>query len=129
MNDLFNIAIMIPVLHYIMGSLQIDPESLVGELPVSMVLTVSVVHNYWVVLSLVMSGNSVAAYLFQATTASGAKGGGHLAAVASHVDSGSKTEKIKPKKLGSSGDFTIEKVAKHNKKEDIWVIINRQVLK
>ena len=78
MNDLFNIAIMIPVLHYIMGGLQIDPESLVSELPVSMVLTVSVVHNYWVVLSLVMSGNSVAAYLFQATTASGAKGGGTL---------------------------------------------------
>ena len=78
MNDPFNIAIMIPVLHYIMGGLQIDPESLVGELPVSMVLTVSVVHNYWVVLSLVMSGNSVAAYLFQVMTASGAKGGGIL---------------------------------------------------
>lgn len=75
-----------------------------------------------------VSGDSAAAYLFQATTARGATGGGHLAAVASHVDSVSKTEKTKPKKSGSSGDFTIEEVAKHNKKEDIWVIVNRQVL-
>ena len=32
MNDFFNIAIMTPILHYIMGGLQIDPESLAGEI-------------------------------------------------------------------------------------------------
>ena len=29
---------------------------------------------------------------------------------------------------GSSGSFTMDEVAKHNKKDDIWVIVDRQVL-
>ncbi|KAI5118567.1 hypothetical protein M0805_005858 [Coniferiporia weirii] len=37
-----------------------------------------------------------------------------------------KTEKVEAK--AASGEFTTEEVAKHNKKDDIWVIVNGEVL-
>lgn len=146
MNDFFNVAIMTPVLHYTMGGLQIDPESRVIDnsgKPIPGLFAAGEVAggvhgaNRLGGSSLLgcvvfgrVSGDSAAAYLLQATTASVAKAGGRLAAVASHVDSGSKAEETKSeeKKPGSSGEFTIKEVAKHNKKEDIWVIVNGQVL-
>ena len=145
MNDFFNVAIMTPVLHYTMGGLQIDPESRVIDKsgkPIPGLFAAGEVAggvhgaNRLGGSSLLgcvvfgrVSGDSAAAYLLQATTASVAKAGGRLSAVASHVDSGSKAERTKAeKKSSSSGQFTIEEVAKHNKKEDIWVIVNGQVL-
>jgi cytochrome b involved in lipid metabolism len=52
--------------------------------------------------------------------------------VAGHVDSKpAVTEAKKPEGKaagGTSKSYSVDEVAKHNKKEDIWVIVNDQVL-
>ena len=79
-----------------------------------------------------VSGDSAAAYLLQATSAAVQKAGGRLAAVAGHVDSKpAATEQRKPEEKavgGASKQYSADEVARHNKKEDIWVIVNEQVL-
>lgn len=148
MNDFFNVAVMTPVLHYTMGGLQIDPESRVidssGKPIPGLFASGEVaggVHGAnrlggssllgCVVFGRV-SGDSAAAYLLQATSAAVQKAGGRLAAVAGHVDSKpAATEAKKPEGKaagGTSKSYSVDEVAKHNKKEDIWVIVNDQVL-
>jgi cytochrome b involved in lipid metabolism len=79
-----------------------------------------------------VSGDSAAAYLLQAASAAVQKAGGRLAAVASHVNSKpTATEEKKPQEKavgGASKQYSTAEVAEHNKKEDIWVIVNDQVL-
>jgi flavocytochrome c len=147
MNDYFNVAIMTPVLHYTMGGLEIDPESRVidksGKPIPGLFASGEVaggVHGAnrlggssllgCVVFGRV-SGDSAAAYLLQATSAAVHKAGGRLAAVAGHIASTpAVSEEKRPgdQKQSSSKEFTPEEVAKHNKKDDIWVIVNGQVL-
>ncbi|KIM77168.1 hypothetical protein PILCRDRAFT_77009 [Piloderma croceum F 1598] len=148
MNDFFNVAIMTPVLHYTMGGLQIDPESRVidgsGKPIPGLFASGEVaggVHGAnrlggssllgCVVFGRV-SGDSAAAYLLQATSAAVQKAGGRLAAVAGHVDSKpAATDAKKPEGKaagGTSKSYSVDEVAKHNKKDDIWVIVNDQVL-
>jgi succinate dehydrogenase/fumarate reductase flavoprotein subunit len=113
MNNLFNVAIMTPVLHYTMSCLQIDPESRVIDGSSKPILGLFAsgevargVHGAnrlggssllgCVVFSRV-SGDSAAAYLLQATSAAVQKASGRLAAVAGHVDSKpAATEEKKP---------------------------------
>jgi succinate dehydrogenase/fumarate reductase flavoprotein subunit len=148
MNDYFNVAIMTPVLHYTMGGLQIDPESRVIDgsgKPIPGLFAAGEVAggvhgaNRLGGSSLLgcvvfgrVSGDSAAAYLLQATSAAVQKAGGRLAAVAGHVNSkpAAKEEK-KPQEKAASGtskEYSTAEVAKHNKKDDIWVIVNDQVL-
>jgi len=147
MNDFFNVAVMTPVLHYTMGGLQIDPESRVidgsGKPIPGLFASGEVaggVHGAnrlggssllgCVVFGRV-SGDSAAAYLLQATSAAVQKAGGRLAAVAGHVDPkpAAAEKKSQEKAVGSaSKSYSAAEVAKHNKKEDIWVIVNDQVL-
>ena len=148
MNDYFNVAIMTPVLHYTMGGLQIDPESRVIDeagKPIPGLFAAGEVAggvhgaNRLGGSSLLgcvvfgrVSGDSAAAYLLQATSAAVQKAGGRLAAVAGHVDSKpTTTEEKKPQTSavgGTSKEYSAAEVAKHNKKDDIWVIVNGQVL-
>jgi cytochrome b involved in lipid metabolism len=91
-----------------------------------------------------VSGDSASAYLLQHTSALAAKAGDRLGAVAGHLGaekpatSQAKEEKTTasakkanaPKANAKSGGttFSMEEVAKHNKKDDIWVVVDGQVL-
>ncbi|KAH7923397.1 Flavocytochrome c [Leucogyrophana mollusca] len=150
MNDYFNVAIMTPVLHYTMGGLEIDAESRVigssGKPIPGLFASGEVaggVHGAnrlggssllgCVVFGRV-SGDSAAAYLLQATGAALQKAGGRLGAIAGQLESKpapASTSASAPAQSSSSGavkEFTAADVAKHNKKDDIWVIVNGQVL-
>ncbi|EIN12076.1 fumarate reductase [Punctularia strigosozonata HHB-11173 SS5] len=155
MNDFFNVAIMTPVLHYTMGGLEIDPESRVldaSHKPIPGLFAAGEVAggvhgaNRLGGSSLLgcvvfgrVSGDSASAYLLQATSAIASKAADRLGSVAGHLGAPSKeepaTKAAKEEKATSSGapvnkgsEYTLADVAKHNKKDDIWVVVNGQVL-
>ncbi|KAF7973442.1 hypothetical protein HWV62_15138 [Athelia sp. TMB] len=145
MDDFFNVAVMTPVLHYTMGGLEIDPESRVVDAkgkPIPGLFAAGEVAggvhgaNRLGGSSLLgcvvfgrVSGDSAAAYLLQATSAAVAKAGGRLAGVAAHLDAPkAEAPKEEAKAAGGKKEFTMAEVATHNKKDDIWVVVDGQVL-
>ncbi|KAJ7690669.1 FAD binding domain-containing protein [Mycena rosella] len=153
-DDIFNVAIMTPVLHYTMGGLEIDPESRVidtqGKPIPGLFASGEVaggVHGAnrlggssllgCVVFGRV-SGDSAAAYLLQQSSQALAKAGGRLGAISSQLG----TQARLPCPCGgcpapaaaaapsSSGkkEYTLADVGKHTKKEDVWVVVNGEVL-
>ncbi|KAF8549028.1 Flavocytochrome c [Imleria badia] len=153
MDDYFNVAIMTPVLHYTMGGLEIDAESRVigneGKPILGLFAAGEVaggVHGAnrlggssllgCVVFGRV-SGDSAAAYLLQTTSAVIEKAGGRLGALAGQLAPQPSASQTTPSASAPSAvapsssaakEFTTADVAKHNKKDDIWVIVNGQVL-
>lgn len=153
MNDYFNVAIMTPVLHYTMGGLEIDAESrVVGKdgKPVQGLFAsgevAGGVHGAnrlggssllgCVVFGRV-SGDSAAAYLLQTAGAVIEKAGGRLGALAGQLAPQPSASQTTPSPStpsavapasSASKEFTTADVAKHNKKDDVWVIVNGQVL-
>jgi flavocytochrome c len=154
MNDFFNVAIMTPVLHYTMGGLEIDPESRVIDTngkPIPGLFAAGEVAggvhgaNRLGGSSLLgcvvfgrVSGDSASAYLLQTQSQAVAKAGGRLSAITGQVSGSSQSqnakgpEPTKPKaegaKSSASKAYSMEEVAKHNKKDDIWVVVDGQVL-
>jgi flavocytochrome c len=153
MKDIFNVAIMTPVLHYTMGGLEIDPESRVIDgsgKPIPGLFAAGEVAggvhgaNRLGGSSLLgcvvfgrVSGDSAAAYLLQTQSQAVAKAGGRLSAIAGQVSNsnekapapkGDAAPKEKDTKAAASGQYTMAEVAKHNKKDDVWVVVDGQVL-
>jgi flavocytochrome c len=151
-DDIFNVAVMTPVLHYTMGGLEIDPESRVidknGKPIPGLFASGEVaggVHGAnrlggssllgCVVFGRV-SGDSAAAYLLQTTSAAVQKAGGRLGALVGQLSSAgssssapaaASTPAAAPAKA-ALGEYTLAEVAKHTKKDDVWVVIDGQVL-
>ncbi|KAI6157376.1 Flavocytochrome c [Pisolithus tinctorius] len=152
MNDYFHVAIMTPVLHYTMGGLEIDSESrVVGKdgKPIPGLYAAGEVAggvhgaNRLGGSSLLgcvvfgrVSGDSAAAYLLQTTGKLVEKAGGRLGALASQLapptasqpSSAAAPTDAPSTAAPASQAFTESEVAKHNKKDDVWVIVNGQVL-
>ncbi|EPS96269.1 hypothetical protein FOMPIDRAFT_1025451 [Fomitopsis schrenkii] len=151
LDDYFNVAIMTPVLHYTMGGLEIDHESRVlskagGPVPGLFAAgeVAGGVHGAnrlggssllgCVVFGRV-SGDSAASYLLQHIGPLAEKAAGRLGAVSGHLGGESSKpaaaaaeEKSEAKSSGGAKQFTAEEVAKHKSKDDVWVIIDNQVL-
>ncbi|KAI0812273.1 fumarate reductase [Irpex lacteus] len=154
LDDYFNVAIMTPVLHYTMGGLEIDPESrVVGKdgKPIPGLFAAGEVAggvhgaNRLGGSSLLgcvvfgrVSGDSAASYLLQRIGPLAEKAAGRLGAVAGHLGGESSSKpaaapsapakaESSPAKAGAA-TFTTADVAKHNKKDDCWVIVDGQVL-
>lgn len=149
-NDFFHVAIMTPVLHYTMGGLEIDTESRVlngAGKPIPGLFAAGEVAggvhgaNRLGGSSLLgcvvfgrVSGDSAAAYLLQATSAVVQKAGGRLSALTGQLGSGSSqaapASAPTPTSAGKApaGLYTMAEVAKHNKKDDVWVVVDGQVL-
>jgi len=147
-NDFFHVAIMTPVLHYTMGGLEIDPESRVIGLsgkPIPGLFAAGEVAggvhgaNRLGGSSLLgcvvfgrVSGDSAAAYLLQTTSAIVQKAGGRLGALAGQLGSAAPAASVTAPAAAvaktGSGEYTLQEVSKHNKKDDVWVIVDGQVL-
>jgi hypothetical protein len=142
---------MTPVLHYTMGGLEIDAESRVissSGKPVPGLFAAGEVAggvhgaNRLGGSSLLgcvvfgrVSGDSAAAYLLQQASEVVTKAGGRLGAVVGQLSGGSQSAPAKEEKKAESkapaakgGQYTMADVAKHNKKDDIWVVVNGEVL-
>jgi cytochrome b involved in lipid metabolism len=155
-NDTFHVAIMTPVLHYTMGGLEIDPEARVlapGGVPLPGLFAAGEVAggvhgaNRLGGSSLLgcvvfgrVAGDAAAAYLLQNYGNVSARAAGRLAGVATHLGAPQPETKAKEEVATSSGavssspsstdkkTYTLDEVSTHNKKEDIWVVIDGQVL-
>ncbi|KAF8160894.1 fumarate reductase [Crassisporium funariophilum] len=152
-DDFFNVAIMTPVLHYTMGGLEIDPESRVIDKsgkPIPGLFAAGEVAggvhgaNRLGGSSLLgcvvfgrVSADSAAAYQLQTTSAAVQKAGGRLGALVGQLGGSSSSSApasaptapaAAPAGKSTSGSFTMAEVAKHNKKDDIWVVVDGQVL-
>ncbi|KAJ8521171.1 hypothetical protein ONZ45_g2088 [Pleurotus djamor] len=154
-NDFFHVAIMTPVLHYTMGGLEIDDESrVVGKdgKPIPGLFAAGEVAggvhgaNRLGGSSLLgcvvfgrVSGDSAAAYLLQTTSEIVKKAGGRLGALAGQLSSAPSTSAAPSPSVaaaaatsssesGKAGAYSMDEVAKHNKKDDVWVVIDGQVL-
>lgn len=153
-DDFFNVAIMTPVLHYTMGGLEIDQESRVLDRsgkPIPGLFAAGEVAggvhgaNRLGGSSLLgcvvfgrVSADSAAAYQLQTTSAAIQKAGGRLSALAGQLSSTSSPSSPSPSTTSAapaapaapsaSGQYTLAEVAKHNKKDDVWVVVDGQVL-
>ncbi|KAF5345272.1 hypothetical protein D9758_008488 [Tetrapyrgos nigripes] len=150
-DDFFHVAIMTPVLHYTMGGLEIDAESRVigtNGKPVPGLFAAGEVAggvhgaNRLGGSSLLgcvvfgrVSGDSAAAYLLQSASQAIIKAGGRLGAIAGQLSGGSSVPppSSSPSQQGSASsggqkEYTMADVAQHKSKEDIWVVVNGQVL-
>ena len=144
---------MTPVLHYTMGGLEVDAESRVLDglgKPIPGLFAAGEVAggvhgaNRLGGSSLLgcvvfgrVSGDSAAAYLLQTASAVVQKAGGRLSALTGQLGSSSSqavlastptTAPAAPAANASAGLYTMEEVAKHNKKDDVWVVVGGQVL-
>lgn len=152
MNDYFHVAIMTPVLHYTMGGLEIDAESrVIGEdgKPIPGLFAAGEVAggvhgaNRLGGSSLLgcvvfgrVSGDSAAAYLLQTAGKLVEKAGGRLGALVGQLapqptpsqPAAGPTAAAPAGVPSASREFTAAEVAQHNKKDDVWVIVNGQVL-
>ncbi|CAK5281401.1 unnamed protein product [Mycena citricolor] len=157
-DDVFHVAIMTPVLHYTMGGLEIDAESRVIDgsgKPIAGLFAAGEVAggvhgaNRLGGSSLLgcvvfgrVSGDSAAAYMLQSATKAIEKAGGRLGAIAGQLGAPSSSSAPAPaaapaasapaasaaSSSSSSKEYTMEEVAKHTSKDDVWVAVNGQVL-
>jgi succinate dehydrogenase/fumarate reductase flavoprotein subunit len=124
---------MTPVLHYTMGGLEIDPESRVLDgsgKPIAGLFAAGEVAGG------VHGANRLGGSSLLGCVVFGRVSGGRLSALAGQLGSGSSTPApaaptaapaAAPGKA-ASGAYTMEEVAKHNKKDDVWVVVDGQVL-